>query len=1164
MTSPRDPQPALYACLTTVIRWKSVPRETYDHASHDAMSRFPQPGVTTMPATFRTVSSACLTLALLHIAATQTIALPQPTQNAAPKTAEEFNQRGEERYESGEFDDALADFNQALKLDPKLAVAVSNRAWVFFEQDDLPTALSGFDDALLLDRTLTRAHEGRASVLMEQGKLEEAISSFSKAIVNCSDKDQAAGYYNDRAICFHQKGDNEEALADLDRALKKSPDYALAHSNKGDILRILGRYKESIAALRKAIKLDKQDPEFYYLLGQTYDAQKEFEASVDAYAAAIARDDENSAYYRGRATANQRLGRTTAAVKDLERAIELDPEDSVAVNTLGTIHYGNQELQLARTKFTQAIAIDDQNASFWYNRGTVQLQLGNGQDAINDFSQSLKLRNDPDAYAKRGNAYASLGDHAAATRDFQQAMQLAPNTFHLHHVKYLRVTNATDEPLQVLVQYAKPNAAGKPEWQPSETDALVFKFNSKQSSLLLAGGEQISGARYRIWAQGQRSKKAYLTWQKKDFVVVGESGDLRQSETPGVAEFSFTPKDASAPSSIPTTPQNSVYPRRSVVSSLTYRDTPQGAKGNCTKVLITVDKNPARSLKVGIFEEGADSLGSMWRAGAWVATVLAADITGHDPLSTQVLFEGQGRVDGPSAGGILTVGVLAALNGHEVRPDSAMTGTINPDGTIGPVGGIPHKMEGAAEAGRKLVVIPAGLQRGLDVNKKKVVDLISHGRSLGLEVKPAGDVFAAYEILTGKKLPRPAAGPLPTLDATMQSRVRAKTTKWLRRYQDFVDSYQKTPAQYHTDAAAEMLKEAKTTANRAAAMLQQGHVEIAFLDAVDATRMAAVGAEVDRTIWVDAQRGRETAIRYAKTLGGVKKAKDTAIEALEAYKPQTLSSAGVLLNGYTTLVEAVALQSAGEALLAGEFSFPIGNTKEEREGAALLMAAAYVQAAALGYENIADVLEIAGQVKGRAMPAKAPLIETAIFYRRAAEANLQQFEQAVVNVRAEEEDTEFDVMKRKMMQEDQGYLVTRFALDEAIPKLVRRLSGDASAYALLGGAIHTYVMSARLTAEHYSLGIRRDDSGTATGLRHEPSLNYMLDFTADQSRRSIQLLRKNNVDPMVSVFFTQAATQLRKRTLSDRLSALTVLWQANIQARTLTYLGNFSRNAPTR
>ena len=48
-------------------------------------------------------------------------------------------------------------------------------------------------------------------------------------------------------------------------------------------------------------------------------------------------------------------------------------------------------------------------------------------------------------------------------------------------------------------------------------------------------------------------------------------------------------------------------------------------------------------------------------------------------------------IGGPSAGGVMTVGVIAAIKNLSVNPDVMMTGMINPDGSIGPVGGIVHK-----------------------------------------------------------------------------------------------------------------------------------------------------------------------------------------------------------------------------------------------------------------------------------------------------------------------------------------------------------------------------------------------------------------------------------------------------------------------------------------
>src|SRR5438093_241096 len=89
----------------------------------------------------------------------------------------------------------------------------------------------------------------------------------------------------------------------------------------------------------------------------------------------------------------------------------------------------------------------------------------------------------------------------------------------------------------------------------------------------------------------------------------------------------------------------------------------------------------------------------------------AAQITGR-PLSNYDLFfvirSGSTQIGGPSAGATLTVGAIAALEGWDVAPDVLMTGTINPDGSVGPVGGIPEKAQAAADAGVKRFLFPLG------------------------------------------------------------------------------------------------------------------------------------------------------------------------------------------------------------------------------------------------------------------------------------------------------------------------------------------------------------------------------------------------------------------------------------------------------------------------
>jgi predicted S18 family serine protease len=83
-----------------------------------------------------------------------------------------------------------------------------------------------------------------------------------------------------------------------------------------------------------------------------------------------------------------------------------------------------------------------------------------------------------------------------------------------------------------------------------------------------------------------------------------------------------------------------------------------------------------------------------------------------------------------------------------------MTGTINPTTTIGPVGGIPQKLEGAASAGKKTVLVPLGERYDYDMKNNEMVDLVQRGTELGLTVKEVADVYEAYPYFTGREIPK--------------------------------------------------------------------------------------------------------------------------------------------------------------------------------------------------------------------------------------------------------------------------------------------------------------------------------------------------------------------------------------------------------------------------
>lgn len=151
---------------------------------------------------------------------------------------------------------------------------------------------------------------------------------------------------------------------------------------------------------------------------------------------------------------------------------------------------------------------------------------------------------------------------------------------------------------------------------------------------------------------------------------------------------------------------------------------------------------------IDLTDQEAKGAGPQWLAASAAAAAVATIWSGVDPSVVDVGYQVTGPIDGPSAGGILAVGTLAAINDDALKPNVTMTGTIGPDGTIGPVGGIEKKLQAAAEAGFTTMLIPRLHAPGA----ANLQSLEKQGAALGIDVQPVSSLLEAYEAFTGVDL----------------------------------------------------------------------------------------------------------------------------------------------------------------------------------------------------------------------------------------------------------------------------------------------------------------------------------------------------------------------------------------------------------------------------
>ena len=131
-------------------------------------------------------------------------------------------------------------------------------------------------------------------------------------------------------------------------------------------------------------------------------------------------------------------------------------------------------------------------------------------------------------------------------------------------------------------------------------------------------------------------------------------------------------------------------------------------KGVVMNLLVELRNGQGRLLvntqpKVGI------DLQTSGRTAVLVAqNVTRVSMSTTDVILTVIAESNVEVVDGPSAGAAITLAMIAAVRNQTLRRDVFISGTINPDQTVGPVGGLEYKALAAAEKGATLFLVPKG------------------------------------------------------------------------------------------------------------------------------------------------------------------------------------------------------------------------------------------------------------------------------------------------------------------------------------------------------------------------------------------------------------------------------------------------------------------------
>src|SRR4051794_22629345 len=229
----------------------------------------------------------------------------------------------------GEYLKVITDATEAIRLQPSQAV-YNLRGSAYYDRGEYEIAIADFDDALKLGPPSGTIFHNRGNAWRGKGDYAKAIADYDMSIK--TDPRSAFSYQN-RGIAKEALGDLDGALADINQAIRLDPTLPQPLINRTAIWRVRGDYDRAIVDGSEAIRLAKEKPPVnimtppnsvlvsgYTHRALAYEAKADYAHASDDYKTTLAiaasvrcRQQGQSSHRKGAAVADHRRKRTDPA-----------------------------------------------------------------------------------------------------------------------------------------------------------------------------------------------------------------------------------------------------------------------------------------------------------------------------------------------------------------------------------------------------------------------------------------------------------------------------------------------------------------------------------------------------------------------------------------------------------------------------------------------------------------------------------------------------------------------------------------------------------------------------------------------------------------------------------------------------------------------------------
>lgn len=330
---------------------------------------------------------------------------------------------------------ALKYFNRQLEVEESNYYYI-NRGLLYARNNKFEEAKADYESAMELNPENPYAYNNLGYLYQKIKKFEEAIPYYQQAIEKGKER-RDPRFYNNLADCYIGLENNEMALKCYDDGIELLAYESSLYYNKAKLLKKIKLYNEAIEVYKKGMELEDADLEDYYdEISDTYKMMEEYDNSL-CWAKKVIEVNSNSKYgYKNIGDIYNEIEDYKSAVKYFKLQIKVDNNSAINYLLLAEAYNELSKNILARMNFKTALEkfqkVKNKTAHEYCNIGACYNGLKETSEAFKNLEKSINIevcrycdyKGCYEGYYEFGRAFELEKKYEEALKYYKKALEL--------------------------------------------------------------------------------------------------------------------------------------------------------------------------------------------------------------------------------------------------------------------------------------------------------------------------------------------------------------------------------------------------------------------------------------------------------------------------------------------------------------------------------------------------------------------------------------------------------------------------------------------------------------------------------------------------------------------------------------------------------------------